>query len=130
MDYARRETRGWEELLGDGSVRRLALSVGDVNEAYQQAGKSEAAANSETADPADSFIDLYVAPMSVPTIGQSLLGAAGYEQLKARLKPGQHAILVAGEGAYSFKGSGYVRGGIFDRPFAASQHPRSTLDGS
>lgn len=115
VDQSQRETRGWEDLLGDGSVRRLALSVGDVNEAFQQAGKSEAAANSETADPADSFIDLYVAPVSVPTIGQSLLGEAGYEQLKARLKPGQHAILVAGEGAYSFKGSGYVRGGIFDR---------------
>src|SRR5690606_38513578 len=28
---------------------------------------------------------------------------------------GQQAILVAGEGTYSFKGSGYVRGGIFDR---------------
>ena len=27
----------------------------------------------------------------------------------------QHAIVVAGEGRYSFKGSGYVRGGIFDR---------------
>ena len=39
----------------------------------------------------------------------------GYEQLKARLKPGQQAIVVAGDGAYSFKGSGYVRGGIFDR---------------
>src|SRR3546814_4256843 len=25
------------------------------------------------------------------------------------------AVLVAGNGAYSFKGSGYVRGGIFDR---------------
>ena len=34
---------------------------------------------------------------------------------KARLKPGQQAIVVAGDGAYSFKGSGYVRGGIFDR---------------
>ena len=34
---------------------------------------------------------------------------------KARLKPGQQAIIVAGDGAYSFKGSGYVRGGIFDR---------------
>ena len=53
--------------------------------------------------------------MSVPTIGRSLLGDAGYEQLKARLKPGQQAIVVAGDGAYSFKGSGYVRGGIFDR---------------
>ena len=29
--------------------------------------------------------------------------------------PGQQAIVVAGDGAYSFKGSGYVRGGIFDR---------------
>ena len=31
------------------------------------------------------------------------------------LTPDQQAILVAGNGAYSFKGSGYVRGGIFDR---------------
>ena len=53
--------------------------------------------------------------VSVPTIGRSLLGDAGYERLAARLRPGQQAILVAGEGVYSFKGSGYVRGGIFDR---------------
>ena len=25
------------------------------------------------------------------------------------------ALLVAGDGAYSWKGSGYVRGGVFDR---------------
>ncbi len=31
------------------------------------------------------------------------------------LKPGEHAIAVLGSGDYSFKGSGYVRGGIFDR---------------
>ena len=31
------------------------------------------------------------------------------------LQPGQQAILVMGEGRYSFKGSGFVRGGIFDR---------------
>src|SRR6185436_1218631 len=40
---------------------------------------------------------------------------AGYEQLRRRLKPGQQAILIAADGRYSFKGSGYVRGGIFDR---------------
>jgi len=53
--------------------------------------------------------------VSVPAIGRSLLGDAGYEQLSQRLKPGQQAILIAADGAYSFKGSGYVRGGIFDR---------------
>jgi NosR/NirI family nitrous oxide reductase transcriptional regulator len=51
----------------------------------------------------------------VPSIGRSLLGEAGYQQLRQRLHPGQQAILIAANGAYSFKGSGYVRGGIFDR---------------
>ena len=115
VDLAKSEVRDWQTLLGDGSVRRLSLTVGEVNEAYAKAGNQEAANNAETGDPNDTFIDLYVAPVSVPTIGRSLLGDAAYEQLKARLKPDQQAIIVAGEGAYSFKGSGYVRGGIFDR---------------
>ncbi len=115
VDLSKSEVRDWQTLLGDGSVRRLSLTVGDVNEAYAKAGNQEAANNAETADPADTFIDLYVAPVSVPTIGRSLLGDAAYQQLKTRLKPDQQAIVVAGEGAYSFKGSGYVRGGIFDR---------------
>jgi NosR/NirI family transcriptional regulator, nitrous oxide reductase regulator len=115
VDLSKSEIRDWQTLLGDGSVRRLSLTVGEVNEAYVKAGNQEAASNAETADPTDTFIDLYLAPVSVPTIGRSLLGDAAYEQLKARLKPDQRAIVVAGEGAYSFKGSGYVRGGIFDR---------------
>ena len=107
--------RDWQTLLGDGSVRRLRLSVGDVNAAFERSGSAEAAAHPEKGDPDDTFIDLYAALASVPAIGKSLLGEAGYERLSSRLKPGQQAILVAGQGRYSFKGSGYVRGGIFDR---------------
>lgn len=105
----------WQTLLGDGSVRRLRLSVGDVNAAFERSGNAAAAAHPEKGDPEDTFIDLYAGLASVPAIGKSLLGEAGYERLRGRLKPGQQAILVAGEGRYSFKGSGYVRGGIFDR---------------
>ncbi len=115
LDLAKSEIRDWQSLLGDGSVRRLSLTVGEVNEAFAKAGNQEAANNAETSDPADTFIDLYLAPVSVPTIGRSLLGDAAYDRLKARLKPDQQAIIVAGDGVYSFKGSGYVRGGIFDR---------------
>lgn len=107
--------RGWDELVGDGSIRRLSLSVGEVSDAFARAGNAEAAGNAETAYPDDSFIDMYVAPVSVPAIGRSLLGEEGFRRLQERLKPGQEAIVVAGDGAYSFKGSGYVRGGIFDR---------------
>jgi NosR/NirI family nitrous oxide reductase transcriptional regulator len=109
------EVRDWESLLGDGSVRRLSLSIGEVNEAFVRSGNQAAADAPEPGDPDDTFIDLYAALVSVPTIGRSLLGDAAYERLASRLRPGQQAILVAGEGVYSFKGSGYVRGGIFDR---------------
>ena len=105
----------WVKLLGDGSVRRLSLSVADVNAAFAKSSNPDAAAHPEAGPDDDSYIDLYVAPVSVPAIGRSLLGADGYQRLKQRLMPGQQAILVAGSGRYSFKGSGYVRGGIFDR---------------
>ena len=115
VDLEKSELRDWEALLGDGSMRRLSLTIGEVSEAFAKAGNQAAADNPETGDADETFIDLYVAPASVPTIGRSLLGDAAYEQLRAKLKPGQQAIIVAGSGAYSFKGSGYVRGGIFDR---------------
>ena len=105
----------WTGLLGDGSVRRLSLSVGEVTEAFRRAGDAEAADHPEDPDPAASFIDLYAAPVSLPAIGKRLLGEDGFAALQTSLKPGQQAILLAGNGAYSFKGSGYVRGGIFDR---------------
>jgi NosR/NirI family nitrous oxide reductase transcriptional regulator len=115
LDRDKMDVRDWASLLGDGSIRRLHLTIAEVNEAFAKAGNTAAAQHPEPGAPGDDFIDLYIAPLSVPTIGRSLLGEDGYKRLIERLKPGQQAILVAGDGAYSFKGSGYVRGGIFDR---------------
>ena len=132
IDETQSEVRDWQSLLGDGSIRRLRLTIGDVNKAFEQSGNAEAATNPEPGDPADTFIDLYVALVSVPTIGKSLLGEATYHRLRDRLKHAdeededetedeegnngqRQALLVASNGVYSFKGSGYVRGGIFDR---------------
>ena len=115
LDLSKTEPSDWETLLGDGSIRSLRLTVGEVTKTFEEAGQPEAAKRPETSNPEDRFIDLYVAPVSVPVIGRTLLGETGYQRLQSRLKPGQSAILVAGDGAYSFKGSGYVRGGIFDR---------------
>jgi len=62
----------------------------------------------------DMFADIYFAQVDIPTVGKNLLGDAEYEWLKKSLKPGEHAVILMGNG-YSFKGSGYVRGAIFDR---------------
>ena len=115
IDPTHEASADWIGLLGDGSVRHLSLSVGDVTEAFKRAGNQDAVDHPEADDPAAPFIDLYVAPVSVPAIGKRLLGDAGFAAVRQSLKPGQQAILVAANGAYSFKGSGYVRGGIFDR---------------
>ena len=115
LDPAKTEVRDWQSLIGDGSVRSLQLTVGEVSQAFQDAGQPAAAGHPESANPEDRFIEFYVAPVSVPAIGRSLLGDTAYDRLAAKLAPGQAALLIAGDGAYSFKGSAYVRGGIFDR---------------
>ncbi len=105
----------WQTLLGEGAVRRLNLSIADINAAFAESGDPVAAARPEEGDPGAPFIDLYAALVTIPAIGRSLLGEAEYANLEKVLKPDQQAILLAADGRYSFKGSGYVRGGIFDR---------------
>ena len=105
----------WQSLLGDGSVRRLDVTRDDVNQAFASNGDPRAASKALPPPGDTTFIDLYAALVSIPTIGRSLLGDAEYANLQKVLQPGQQAILIAANGEYSFKGSGYVRGGVFDR---------------
>lgn len=105
----------WLQAEGDGTVRRLTLDAGQVNTAFDALGDPRATARPVGDAPDDLFIDMHTALVSVPAIGRALLGDAEFSNLQGWLKKGEHAILVAGRGLYSFKGSGYVRGGIFDR---------------
>lgn len=104
----------WNTLVGDGSVRRLHLTRGQVDDSFKgtEAEQVEVASAGQRDD---TFIDLYLTQLNPPTVGRNLLGEAQYRTLMAALKPGEQAIAVMGSGRYSFKGSGYVRGGIFDR---------------
>ncbi|MGI9574932.1 transcriptional regulator NosR [Alloalcanivorax xenomutans] len=105
---------GWEELAGKGALRRLHLTRGQVDEAFRG---TEAEGVEQTAPDQRGgvFIDLYTGLLNPPEVGISLLGKAGYETLMGELGEGEYAIAVLANGRYSFKGSGYVRGGIFDR---------------
>lgn len=105
----------WSVLTGDGSVRSLNLDVGQINNAFKATGDERTEKRREKGAAEELFIEMNTALVSVPSIGRSLLGDAEYANLQKWLKPEEHAIMVAGRGRYSFKGSGYVRGGIFDR---------------
>nr|WP_235818624.1 NosR/NirI family protein [Halopseudomonas formosensis] len=104
----------WTELIGDGSIRRLLLSNAEVNQAF--VGTAAEQVDQVPADQLEeTFIDLHVAYLNPPTVGRNLLGDNQYRFLMQDLKPGEHAFAVLSNGRYSYKGSGFVRGGIYDR---------------
>lgn len=107
--------KSWQELVSEGSVHHLKITLGEINQAFKDSGNPLALDFPEEGETDEIFIELYAAVVSIPSIGRSLLGENEYLNLKKKLKPGEQAILLAGDGRFSFKGSGYVRGGIFDR---------------
>ncbi len=108
------QSANWETLIGDGSIRRININRGDVDERFKGT-PAEGIAEAPDDKRADNFIDLYFAPVNAPAIGRNLLGDDQYEWLMAELKEGDQTIVIMANGRYSFKGNGYVRGGIFDR---------------
>ncbi|MEY2170661.1 MULTISPECIES: 4Fe-4S binding protein [unclassified Rhodanobacter] len=109
----------WPALVANGAIGHLHLTRQQVADAFQ--GQPESGlVDDPTAPPpaghgADNFIDLWFADVTPPTVGRNLLGEAAYADLMKRLGQGDTAVAVMANGIYSFKGLGYVRGGIFDR---------------
>ncbi len=93
-------TPSWSDLVADGSVQRLTVKPEEVG--LKSDGRP--------------YMDLWFGYLNQPTIGRAILGKDGYEGLMSRLKEGEHAIfIIASNSMDSFKGSGFVRGGLYDR---------------
>lgn len=108
------EPAGWQELRKKGAISKRHLTRGDVDDAFEGTEAEDVDKADESARD-DTFIDLYATYLNTPMTGRNLLGQEHYQQLMARLDDGEHAIMLMADGRYSFKGTGFVRGGIFDR---------------
>ena len=90
----------WDELVQQGAVKRLRVMP-------EQVGLERGS---------EPFIELWFGDLNHPDIGKSVLGESGWNNLRLQLKDGENAFFVIRTGgAESFKGSGFVRGGIYDR---------------
>ncbi|CAG9165584.1 hypothetical protein LMG23992_00536 [Cupriavidus laharis] len=90
----------WADLAAMGAVQRLLVRPAQVGL------------------PADSgpFIELWFGDLNHPDVGRSILGDAAWQGLRSQLSAGEQAIfIIRTAGRESFKGSGFVRGGIYDR---------------
>ncbi len=88
----------WDELKQSGAVKNITVTTKELGISGEEV-----------------YLDLFVAVVTPPTIGRSLLGEVRYKQVMAELKAGETAIAVFSRGKGSFKGTGFVRGGVFDR---------------
>ncbi len=90
----------WAQLVKQGSVQRLQVLP-------QEVGLERGS---------EPFIELWFGDLDHPDVGASLIGENIWNNLRSQLKEGEHAIfIIRTEGTESFKGSGFVRGGIYDR---------------
>ncbi|MCK6396965.1 NosR/NirI family protein [Thauera aminoaromatica] len=90
----------WATMVKEGVVQRLTVMPEQVG---LERGK-------------DPFIDLWYGYLNHPEVGRAIMGETGWRDLMARIKEGEHALFVIRTaGRESFKGSGFVRGGIYDR---------------
>ena len=94
------EVMSWAQLVQGGLVHPLRVNAEQVGLPHRS----------------EPYIEMYYGYLNHPDIGRAVLGSQNYETLMARLKPGEHAIfIIRTAGEESFKGSGFVRGGIYDR---------------
>lgn len=108
------EARSVKQLLSDGLIKHVVISNADVEKMF--VGSAGSGLDDEArAHPQDPFIDLYLAYVSVPSIGRNLLDEASWKLLQNRLEPDDQAFLVMSKGRYSVTGEDFVRGSSPDR---------------
>ena len=88
----------WTELVDEGALGHLLLTPEQVG---------------TTGD--EPYVDLWFGLADAPHVGIPLLGEHRYHNAMEALEEGEHLFVVFNDGTYSFKGSGFARGGLFDR---------------
>jgi transcriptional regulator of nitric oxide reductase len=108
------ESHTIKELIDTGLIKHIVLRNAEIEKKFAGTNGSGLDADA-VAHPADTFIDLYMAYVSVPSIGRNLLRESAWKRLQDRLEPGDHALLVMSKGRYSIIGDDFIRGTTPDR---------------
>jgi hypothetical protein len=90
------------------------LNVGEVETALSTRG-GWLAPKGMARNPEAEFLTLAAGLATPARVGRNLLGDQLYNRVMAGLSAGDQVVFVAGRGLYSFKGTGYIRSGLFDR---------------
>ncbi len=114
LDFENYSPAAWETLNEEGSIASLRIKVGEAEAALAKRG-GWLAPKAVPRDPEAPFLDLALGLATPARVGRNLLGDKLYNRAMAGLAAGDQLLFVAGRGLYSFKGTAYVRSGLYDR---------------
>lgn len=98
----------WAALAGEGALTHASVTLDAAREAL-------AGAINPPPPGKKPFLDLWLAVLDPPGIGQNLLGPPMFTRAMAMLEPGDSAVFVASRGLHSHRGAAWKQGGVFDR---------------
>jgi transcriptional regulator of nitric oxide reductase len=108
------EEAGWPELVADGSLTKLRLTVSEAETPMLDKG-AQLYDPAMGGDPNGLFIELWTGLATPARIGRNILGARVFNRLIGELEEGDHLVFLAANGRHSFKGTSYIKTGRFDR---------------
>ena len=108
------ERHSIQDLLSSGLVQHLVVKNKEVEQLFSGTGGAELDSIA-LQQPDAVFIDLYLAYVSIPSIGSNLLREESWQRLGKRLDIGDHALLLMSAGRYHLPGDNFVRGSVPDR---------------
>lgn len=108
------EEAGWSELVADGSITKLRLTVGQA-EAPMLGKGAQLYEPAARGNPDSLFIELWTGLATPARIGRNILGARIFNRLIGQLKEGDHLVFLAANGRHSFKGTSYIKTDRYDR---------------
>ncbi len=115
LRFAEFAPAGWVELLAEGSLVELRITVGEARRAIEALGGRLLPENVPLPDDGTTLLDLFAGLASPLRVGRNLLGERDFARLTAAGAAGEQFLFVGGSGLYSFKGRNYRRSGLFDR---------------
>ncbi len=105
----------WEDLLEDGTFARTTITNAELAAAFDELG---ARPNEPIGPPQETFVELYAALGTPPTVGRNVFGARAFEAIEQRAALDGNLIIVAAQGDYDLRGTAYesfAAGYLFDR---------------
>ncbi|WP_082792442.1 4Fe-4S binding protein [Neptuniibacter marinus] len=108
------ESMSWQELLDEGLIVKYAFSNKEVEARFVGTiGEGEDPEGLEAPD--ETFVEIYAANLTIPTVGRNLLLPTAWDYVKENVANNDQLLLILSQGRYSFTGENFVRGKVPER---------------